>query len=131
MKYRITILIIIVIGLGQILLSYIANTILTHAHTHTHTHARTHAHTHTHAPTSTFKLPLFDGSVAPNRDGVNAHFRRFRWRSMAGRRFIQINTRAGDPVSPSFEVFSRIKKLRRRTETRTKYRMYCKSIRTV
>ena len=33
-----------------------------------------------------------------NRDGVNASFRRFRWRSMAGTCFIQINTRAGDSV---------------------------------
>ena len=40
----------------------------------------THAHTHI----------LFDGSVAPNCDRVNARFRRFRWRWMAGRWFIQI-----------------------------------------
>ena len=80
MKYRIIILIIIN-SLGQILLSYIANT------------------SRTHAPPS-LRLSLFAGSVAPYHDGVNAPFRRFRWRSMAGRWFIQINTRTGDPVSP-------------------------------
>ncbi len=42
-KYRIIILIIIIIRLGQILLSYIANTSRTHAHIH----ARTRIHTHT------------------------------------------------------------------------------------
>ena len=44
------------------------------------------------------RLPLFDGSVAPNHDGVNAPFRRFRWRSMVGCCFIQINCHAGDEV---------------------------------
>ena len=59
MKYRIIFLIIIIISLGQILLSYLANTSRTHActHAHTHTHARTHAHTRararpTHPPPS-------------------------------------------------------------------------------
>ena len=47
MKYRIIILIIIVISLGQIVLSYIANTSRTHARTHAHACTRTHAHTHT------------------------------------------------------------------------------------
>ena len=56
-QYRIIILIIIIISLGQIILSYIANTSHTHArtyeHTHTRTHACTHARTHerTHAST--------------------------------------------------------------------------------
>ena len=40
MKYRIIILIIIIISLGQILLSYTANTSHTHARTSTHTHQR-------------------------------------------------------------------------------------------
>ena len=78
-----------------------------------------------------FRLSLFDGSVMPNRDGVNAPFHRFHWRSMAGRLFIQINTRAGDPVSRGFGCFSRIKKLLGRTETQTRDRMYHQSIRTV
>ena len=54
MKCRIIILIIIIIRVGQ-LLSYIANT------------------SHTPSP---FRLSLFDGSLAPNRDGVNVPFRR-------------------------------------------------------
>ena len=61
MKYRIIILIITIISPGQILLSYIANTSRTHAHKCTHTAAA-------------FRLSLFDGSVAPTRDG------QFRWR---------------------------------------------------
>ena len=123
MKYRI---IIINISLGQILLSYIANPSRTHACT------RTHARTHTcHTPPSQFRLSLFVGSVPHNRDGVNTPFRRFRWRSMAGRWFIQINTRMGDPVSPRFWVFFAYKKLLGRTETRTCERMHCQSIRTV
>ena len=61
MKYRIIILInIIIISLGQILLS--ENT------------SRTHAYTHTAEP---FRLALCDGLVAPNRDGP------FRWRQWA------------------------------------------------
>ena len=48
-----------------------------------------------------------------------------RWRStVAGRWFIQINTRAGDTVSVNFLVFSRIKKLLGRTETRTRERKW-------
>ena len=46
MKYRIIILIIIIISLGQIVLSYIANTSRTHACQRTRaTHARVHTHT--------------------------------------------------------------------------------------
>ena len=54
MKYRIIILIIIIICLGQILLSYIENTSRTYARTHAHTRARTYTHTraHTHTPPS-------------------------------------------------------------------------------
>ena len=52
MKYRIILLIIIIISLGQIILSYMANTSRTHAciyaRTHTHTRAHTRAHTHVH-----------------------------------------------------------------------------------
>ena len=83
-----------------------------HTHTSTYTtHTQTHAHTHT--PPSPFRLSLFDGSVVPNSDGVNAPFRRFRWRSMAGRWFIQINSRAGDSVSPRFCVFFTYNKIAR------------------
>ena len=88
MKYRMIILIIIIISLGKILLSYIANTSRTH----------TRACAHTHTPPSPFRLSLLDGSVAPNRDRGNAPFRRFRWRSMAGRCYIQLSSGAGDSV---------------------------------
>ena len=53
------ILIIIMISLGQMLLSYIANT------------SRTHAYTRAHTPPSSFRLSLFDGSVSPKRDEFN------------------------------------------------------------
>ena len=46
MKYRIIILIIIIISLGQILLSYIANTSRTHACQRTRAHACASTHTH-------------------------------------------------------------------------------------
>ena len=95
MKYRIIILIIIIISLGQILLSYIANT------SRARTHARTREHVHT--PLSPFRLSLFDGSMASNSDAVNAPFH---WRSIvAGRWFIEINTHAGDTASASLWVF--------------------------
>ena len=50
MKYRIIIFIFIItiISLGQILLSYIANTSRTHARMHARTLARTHTRTHVH-----------------------------------------------------------------------------------
>ena len=54
-KYRILILISIISSLGQILLSYTANTSLSHTRTHarTRTHTRTHARTNTHTCTHT------------------------------------------------------------------------------
>ena len=84
----------------------------THTLTHTHTHTHTRAHAPTHPPPSPFMLSLFDGSVAPNHDGVNAPFSLFRWRSIAGRCYIQINSRAGDSVwsRDSCVCFSRIKR---------------------
>ena len=109
MKYRIIILIIIIISLGQILLSYWKH--ITRARTYTHT-------------AEPFGLALCNWSVAPNRDGP------CRWWQWA-RCFIQINTCEGDPASRGFVCFSRIKKLLGRTETRTCDRMYCQTIRTV
>ena len=44
---------------------------------------------------------------------------------------VQINTRAGDPIAPRFWIFFADTKLLGRTETRTRDRMYCQSIRTV
>ena len=69
--YRIILLIIIIISLGQILLSYTANT-----------HTPMHAHVRAHTAVAVQLTPLF----------------------VAGRSFIQINTRAGDTVSASFRV---------------------------
>ena len=73
MKYRIIILIIIIISLGKILLSYIANT--------SHTHIRRRARAHTHTPPSLFRFSLFEESVAPDSGGIIVLFRWFRWRS--------------------------------------------------
>ena len=79
-NHQCVILIIIIITLGQIILSYMANTSRTHArmHTHTRTHANTHArmHTHTLAHTHTRRRRLPGcrcsmGRCAPNHDGVN------------------------------------------------------------
>ena len=69
MKYRIIILIIFIISLGQIILSYMANTPRTHACTHTHTLA--------HTPTHRRRRPGCHCSMArcaPNYDEVNAAF---------------------------------------------------------
>ena len=115
MKYMIIILIIIIIRLGQILLSYIANT------------SNTHTCVHTDTPPSPFRLSRFDGSLAPNRDAVTTPFRRV----VAGRGFIQINTRTGDTVSASLWVFFAYKNLLGRTETRTRDRICFQSLRTV
>ena len=85
-KNWIIILIIIIISLGQLLLSYIANTSCTHTHTH--------PHTHTSVAIQVVAVRRIGGAM--NRGGVNAPFRQFRWRSMARCCIIQIN--AGDSV---------------------------------
>ena len=87
-----------------------------HAHSCTctlvHMHTRAHAHTHTH--THRRRRPGCRSSMgwcAPIHDEVNAPFSPFpltmndRSRSLAGRCFIQINSRVCD----SFGCFSRIK----------------------
>ena len=81
------------------LLSYIANTSRTH-HACTHTHARAHtpARTRTHPHPSPFRLSLFHVLVRPTMTELTPPFRRWRWRSMAGRCFIQMNSRAGESV---------------------------------
>ena len=61
MKYRIIILIIIIISLGQILLSYIANTSRTHACQRTRAHACASTHTHRRHHRRTW-LALFIGA---------------------------------------------------------------------
>ena len=82
----------IIISLGEILLSYIANT--------TRTHSRVHAHTC--IPPSPFR---FDASVATKREEVNAPFLPVLLVFMAGSWVIKINTHAGDPFSPRFWMF--------------------------
>ena len=91
MKYRIIILIISIISLGEyIIIVYCKHIMhaLTHARTHVHAHAQYIAHRHArtraclhvrmHIPLSPFR---FDGSMAPKRHGANAPFRLFRWHS--------------------------------------------------
>ena len=92
MKYRIIILIIIIISLGQILLSYIANTSRTHACARTLAHACACKHTHT-PPSPPCRLALFVGAQ-PRRPAPLAF--------IAGSRVIQINTRAGHPIFQRF-----------------------------
>ena len=123
MKYRIIILITIIISLGEILLSYIANKSRTHPLMHARTRARMHSRNHAHAHTH-----LRSCSMRRRRPCVTKLTPSF----MAGSWVIQINTRAGDPISPRFWMFFEYKKIiLGRTETRTCDRMYCQSIRTV
>ena len=111
MKYRIIIL--IIISLGQILLSYIANI------------WRTHPRTPTPPP---FRLSC---SMGPNHDGVNAPFSPVLLANN-GRSLLHSNkqSRGRLGIRNSFGCFSRIKNLGR-TETRIRDRMYFQSIRTV
>ena len=66
MKYRIIILIIIIISLGKISLSYIANTSRTHACTHAraHTLTLTNKHAQPHPPPTTVAVRCIG---APNQ----------------------------------------------------------------
>ena len=128
MKYRILILIIIIISLGEILLSYIANTsrtqALAHARTHAlgHVHTQTRAHTHTRTHAHTHPFPFrFDASVAPTRDEVNALIHgRYLGHSHK-------HTRWRPDFPKVFDVF-RVKTLLGRTETRPRDWMYCQTI---
>ena len=88
MKYRIIILIIIIISLGKISLSYIANT--------SHTHACTHAHTLTRTPPPTTNRCSVCWCAQPWVRGWAHSFRR--WRDN-GRSVIHWNKQhAGDSV---------------------------------
>ena len=136
MKYRLIFLIIIIISLGRILLSYIANTSCTHARMDGRTDARTRAHAfahtrtnacthtpHTHTPPSPYRYSmglLCQPTVTARSAGDNS------W-SLA----IEINTGIGGPVSPRFWVFFAYKKMLGWTDTRTRERMYCQTIWTV
>ena len=122
MKYRIIILMIIIISLGEILLSYIyiSNTSRTQPRTRMHACTRAHALKHTHHR-------LRSGSMRRWRPSVTKLTPSF----MASSWVIQLNTCAGDQLSRGFGCFSRIKILLGRTDRRTLDRMYCQTIRTV
>ena len=141
MKYRIIILIIIIISLGKILVSCIAIHIThvrphartparMHARTHARTHAptnartraRTHARTHEHTrspPPTTFAVRV----GAPNHDGVMvgaAGRLRHGWapsfstgETMADRQLIEINNARATRYSLSFGWFFALKKIAR------------------
>ena len=120
MKYRIIILIIIIISLGQIILSYGKHI----------THARTHLRTH--PPTAVQVVAVRWVGVRPTMTKSMPSFRVLRWRWMAGRCFIQINSRVYDAVFVIvLGVFSAYKTILGRTGTRTRDRMCFQSIRTV
>ena len=121
MKYRKMILIIIIISLGQILLSYMANTSRTHACTHARTHACTHtithAHTRAHAHThTTVAVQVVAVTVqwvgAPKHDEVNAFFSVVPL-AMNGRSALHSNKQARmrRGIRDSFGCFSRITKV--------------------
>ena len=107
-NYRIIILIIIIISLGKILSSYIANTSRTHACTDVRTLTLTHTPTRDCGGVPGY--PLFDAGER-----------------MGDRRLIEIY----NSVFTIVWVFSRIKKILCRSETRTRDRMYCQTIRSV
>ena len=94
MKYRIIILIIIIISLGQILLSYIANTSRTHAHTR----VRTHPHECVHSPPYMHRRRRIAIRCQPTVTACSAG-------DNSGSLAFEINTGTGDQVSPRFWVF--------------------------
>ena len=107
MKYRILILIIIIISLDKILSSYIANTSRTHARTYARAHER-----------RCFSAPNHD-SIMVGRTLSDAG------EIMADRRLIEINrcTASGHPISQRFWKFFAYKKMLGRTETQTRDRI--------
>ena len=134
MKYRIIILIIIIISLGQIFYRIMqTHHACTHARAYTHTraHARAHtrAHTHTHSrpavPAVTVRCTGYRYSVSPNRDGP---LRLRQCRSLAIQKPCSLATRFPRDF---FKYFSRINKLLGRTEMRTLDRICFQPIRTV
>ena len=108
MKYRIIVLISIIISLVFLQTHHTRTHTLAHAHTSAH--ARAQAHTHTAVAVQVIAVLWV---VAPNRGGVNAPFRRFRRRSMAGRRSIQIKLALATRFHRGFGCFPRIKKTAR------------------
>ena len=106
MKYRITIC-------RTAWIKYFHRILLTH-------HARTHACTDVRTctpPHTTVAVRCFG---APNHDGV-----------MVGRRCTEINRCTGHPISQRFWKLFAYKKMLGRTETWTRDRIYCQTMRTV
>ena len=120
MKYRIIILVIIVISLGQIILSYIANTsrMQKHTHTPTHRHRRSgfRCSISQWCPTMTELRPFSPVPLAIN-----------------GRSLLHSNKRSRGRlgICDSFGCFSCIEKCLGRTEMRTRDGMCFQSIQTV
>ena len=115
MKYRIIILIIIIISLDKILSSYIANTSRTHACTD----VRTHIHDR-----RCFGVPNHDAVMVGRTLSDTGE-------TMADQRLIEINRCTGHPISQRFWKFFAYKKMLGRTESRTRDRIYCQTMRTV
>ena len=118
MKYSIIILIIIIISLGQVLLSYVANTSRTHACARTRAHAS--ASTHTAVTAVQVSDILWRPPVTTRSAGIHS---RLQGHSNKHTRW--------PPDFPEILDVFRVKKLLGRTETRTRYRMYFQTIRTV
>ena len=76
--YRIIVLIIIIISLGQII-SYMANTSRTHGVARMYARVHTHARAQAHPPPSPSRVSLFNGRCAPNHDEDTPSFGLFRW----------------------------------------------------
>ena len=92
------------------------------AHTHAHTRAHTRAHTAV-AASPPYRLSLF-GGAQPTVTARSACDNAGRWPLKSTHELATRFTRG-------FGSFSRIKKLLGRTETRTRYRMYCQTVRIV
>ena len=129
MKYRIIIIIIIIISRGKILSSSIANPSHTHACTDVRT-ARAHPRTLTHTtpPPTTVAV-----RGAPNHDSVMVgRTLSDPGETMADRRLIEINNApAIRPLRKFGCFFAYIQKILGRTETRTRDRICFQTIRSV
>ena len=96
----------------------------TDARAHTHAHTRAHTRTHTAVATSPPYRPSLFGGAQPTVTARSACDNAGRWPVKSTHELATRFTRG-------FGSFSRIKKLLGRTETRTRYRMYCQTVRIV
>ena len=122
MKYRIIIFIIMIISLGQILLSYTANTSRTHVCARTRAHACASTHTHTHTAVATVQVSAIRWRPTVTVRSASIHSR---WQGHSNK-----HTRWPADFQ-KFGMFLAYKKLLCRTETITRDRMYFQKIRTV